>query len=64
MLEKLWAFFTRHIVEDVPDEIAACMECDVSQCVDDKFRNCPNRLATAARLKAMRRQVDVVNVRP
>jgi hypothetical protein len=54
VLEKLKAFFTRHIVADVPDEIAACMECDVTECVEGKFRNCPNRLARVAALKALR----------
>jgi hypothetical protein len=60
MFKRFMAFLTRHIVTDVPDEIAACMECGVTQCVEGKFRNCPNRLARAAALKAMHhRQADV-----
>jgi hypothetical protein len=54
MLQRFLAFLKRQIVTDVPDEIAACMECGVSQCVESKFRDCPNRLARVASLKAMR----------
>jgi hypothetical protein len=54
MFQRFLAFLTRQIVTDVPDEIAACMECGVDQCVEAKFRNCPNRLARVAALKAMR----------
>ncbi len=52
MLEKIRGFIIRHVVADVPDEIAACMECNVAECVEGKFRNCPNRLARLAALKA------------
>jgi hypothetical protein len=54
MIHRLWSFFSRHIVTDVPDEISACMECDATQCRDDRFRTCPNRLAQAAALRALR----------
>ncbi len=54
MFKRFLAFLTRQIVTDVPDELAACMECGISQCVDRKFRRCPNRLARVAALKAMR----------
>jgi hypothetical protein len=54
MFQRFLAFLTRHIVAEVPDEIAACMECGVIQCVEGKFRNCPNRLARVTALKAMR----------
>jgi hypothetical protein len=60
MFARFMAFLTRHIVTEVPDEIAACMECGAVQCVEGKFRHCPNRLARAAALKAMRdQQADV-----
>jgi hypothetical protein len=54
MFQRLLAFLTRHIVTEVPDEIAACIDCGAIQCVEGKFRNCPNRLARVAALKAMR----------
>jgi len=65
MFDRLRAFLTRQIVTEVPDEIAACMECGAIQCVEGKFRNCPNRLARVAALKAMRTDDDQqVNVTP
>jgi hypothetical protein len=62
MFKRFLAYLTRHIVTDVPDEISACIECSVTQCVEGKFRNCPNRLARFAALKAMHDQP--ANVRP
>jgi hypothetical protein len=58
MLKRFLAFLTRQIVTEVPDELAACMECGISQCVEGKFRKCPNRLARVAALKAMRTNGD------
>jgi hypothetical protein len=58
MFARFLAFLTRQIVTDVPDEIAACMECGAIQCVEGKFRNCPNRLERVAALKAMRSDGD------
>jgi hypothetical protein len=54
VFDWLWRFFGRHIVANVPDELSACLECGEIQCVDSKFRNCPNRLARVAVLKASR----------
>ena len=53
MFKRFLAFLTKQIVTDTPDELAACMECGISQCVEGK---CPNRLARVATLKAMRAQ--------
>jgi hypothetical protein len=47
---------TKQIITDVPDEVAACQECNITQCVEGKFRKCPNRLARVAALKALRDQ--------
>jgi hypothetical protein len=58
VFDLLWRFFGRHIVADVPDELAACLECGEVQCVEGKFRNCPNRLARVASLKALRMGAD------
>ncbi len=60
MFAKFLAYLTRQIVTDVPDEIAACMECGETQCVEGKFRHCPNRLARAATLQAMQAQASDV----
>jgi hypothetical protein len=54
VFDWLWRFCDRHIVANVPDELAACLECGEIQCVDGKFRNCPNRLARVAALRASR----------
>ncbi len=56
MFARLLAFINRHIVTNVPDEIAACTECGLTTCLGGKFRKCPNRLARAAALKATRTQ--------
>ncbi len=58
MIQRFLAFLTRQIVTEVPDELAACMECGISECVGRKFRKCPNRLARVAALKAMRKAAN------
>jgi hypothetical protein len=58
MFQRLRAYLTRHIVTEVPNEIAACMECGAVQCVEGKFRNCPNRLARVAALNVMQAEAD------
>ena len=42
------------MVYDVPDEMAACFDCDAIQCPNEKYETCPNRLAHATVLKAAR----------
>jgi hypothetical protein len=54
VFELMRRLFGRYIVAEVPDELAACLECGAVQCVDAKFRKCPNRLARLAALKAVR----------
>ena len=55
MLREIWRSFVRkHIVDDVPDEMAACFDCDVARCPDDKYETCPNRLAQATELGTKR----------
>jgi hypothetical protein len=53
MLRKFWAWASTQLVTDVPSDIAACLDCGKVQCVEAEFRDCPNRLARAAALKAM-----------
>jgi hypothetical protein len=47
-------FTTRHLVDEVPDEMSACLDCGEVQCLNDKYQTCPNRLAQAAVLSAAR----------
>ena len=55
MLSEVWRTLARkYIVYDVPDEMAACFDCDAVQCPNEKYETCPNRLAHAAALKAAR----------
>jgi hypothetical protein len=54
MRRKLWTFVRRHLVDDVPDEMSACLECGAVQCRQDKYETCPNRLAHAEALRAAR----------
>lgn len=55
MLSEVWrALIRKYIVYDVPDEMAACFDCDAVQCPNEKYEACPNRLAHAAALKAAR----------
>jgi hypothetical protein len=53
MLGKLWAFVKKHIVGEVPDEMAACLDCGIAQCRDNRYETCSNRLIRAAALGAM-----------
>jgi hypothetical protein len=50
---KIHDFITKHIVADVPDAFAACLDCGFVQCLNATWETCPNRLAHAAALHAM-----------
>ncbi len=53
MFSELWkALARKYIACDVPDEMAACFDCNVVRCLGDKYETCPNRLTLAAALKA------------
>ena len=53
MLGEAWrALARRHIVYDVPDEMAACFDCDVVRCPDDRYASCAKRLAFTGALQA------------
>ena len=55
MLSEGWrALVRKYIVYDVPDEMAACFDCNAVQCPNEKYETCPNRLAHATSLKAAR----------
>jgi hypothetical protein len=59
MLGWLWRSFRRQIVADVPDAMAACMDCNVTQCSNDQFEKCPYRLNREAALQARAGQQSI-----
>ena len=55
MLSEVWrALARKYIVYDVPDEMAACFDCNVAQCTNDRYETCCYRLTYAAALRAAR----------
>ena len=53
MLSEAWrSLVRRYIVYDIPDEMAACFDCEVVRCPDDKYEACLKRSALAAELSA------------
>ena len=52
--EMIWTTIRRHIVAEVPDEMAACLDCGAVQCPNDRYETCPDRLAHSAALSAAR----------
>jgi hypothetical protein len=42
----------RFIAYDVPDDMAACFDCDEARCPDERFATCGERLARATAEKA------------
>jgi hypothetical protein len=58
---EVWRTLVRkYIVYDVPDEMAACIDCRVVRCSNDNYETCANRLAHAAALRAARTAESVV----
>ena len=53
MLSKMIrTFIKRSIVAEVPDEMAACLDCGAVECSHGKYENFPYRLARVAALSA------------
>jgi hypothetical protein len=53
MLREIWGTFVRkHVVAEVPDELAVCFDCNAEQCLNGDYETCPARLARAAVLSA------------
>ena len=46
--EALRTLVRKHAVYDVPEEMAACLDCDTLRCPDVRYATCPNRQARAA----------------
>lgn len=54
MFRELWTFLKGHLVEEVPDEMAACLDCGEIDCRAGCYDTCPSRLSRAAALRAAR----------
>jgi hypothetical protein len=65
MLTETWRTLVRkYIVYDVPDEMAACFDCDVAFCPDEKYRTCAYRLACGAATRAPRTERPEIEASP
>lgn len=64
MLGEVWrALVRKYIVYDVPEEMAACFDCNVVQCTNDRYESRCYRLTYAAALKPARTNTtSVANV--
>jgi hypothetical protein len=52
MLREAWRrFVRRYIVDDVADEMDACLDCDETECPEERYKTCPRRLASVERLR-------------
>lgn len=54
MTAALKAFVSKHIVAEVKDEMDACLDCNVAQCLSNRYLSCPHRLEHAAAQSAAR----------
>ena len=50
---KLREFIEHQLVSDVPDEMGACIECNVARCSSHEYDSCPYRLARLGSPKAV-----------
>jgi hypothetical protein len=58
-LAAIWkTFVRRNVIDNVPNEMAACLDCDEVECSGDRYDHCAVRLATADALETFR---DVTN---
>jgi hypothetical protein len=49
MRSETWRMLIRRfIAHDIPDDMAACFECDVTWCPNERFETCTRRLMRAA----------------
>jgi hypothetical protein len=45
MLRRVWeTFFRKHVVAEIPAEMAACLDCNAGQCRNGGYQTCPVRL--------------------
>lgn len=52
-LQQLLKNLKKEIVQDIPDELAACEICGATECHNDEWINCEKRIAHAKCLKAL-----------
>ena len=64
MFGRIYDFIRKHLIADVPDELAACLDCDAVQCLNEKWETCPNRLARLAALSAARADAAAIPCEP
>lgn len=50
-LNKITCFIKKHLIDDVPNELAACELCRLPTCSNEKWKGCKNRLALKERLE-------------
>jgi hypothetical protein len=49
MLSEHWRkLFRRFLAHDIPDDMAACFDCEAVWCPNERFATCPVRLVRAA----------------
>jgi hypothetical protein len=54
LTERRRALVRRYMKYDLPDEMAACFDCDMEPCQYDRYANCARRIAHAADLACNR----------
>ncbi len=54
MFEAIRKFIRRDIAAEIPDELAACMDCDSVDCREAEFLECAHRLDRAAELRRLK----------
>ena len=52
---KLTAFIKKHLIDDVPSDLAACEICRIETCSNDKWTGCKNRLDHKERLDNLKK---------
>ena len=50
--DVLSRFIRRYVVDEVPDEMSACLDCSATVCSRERYRTCQHRLEVAAWTKA------------
>ncbi len=57
-LQRLLKNLKKEIVQDIPDELAACEVCGATDCNSDEWIHCENRIAHAECLKALAKRKE------
>ncbi len=54
MFEAIRKFIRRDIAAEVPDDVAACMDCDSVDCPEAEFLECAHRLDRLTELQRLK----------